>query len=276
MKYLKNGQAVEVLSEVPGVGFVVDPYLEDQDTGVTWLSGSPKIVRKVYDSVPIDHLHAEYKSLQDKIDAMKLELAVLSNDMRDSEKERKRILERLNQLPHLKRIEDFIDGKFTHVVVEQYGKIYVKDKESLYDQSDRAWRRGPGKIKLVTLFGDSAGNLEWNINRYTDGSGFGECVAFFCQSEEEAKNRAAEIIAMRLKQTLAEAKGRYLGDLIESAERIGIEVEEQYLQAHRAASIEQAKKEHQELVKKTAEAEKKLCDLERCAEGVSGVQSKEK
>lgn len=105
----------------------------------------------------------------------------------------KRRLDRLKEHRALVRIEEFLDGKITHFV-EWIGEwrppVIVAASEAT--TADGGHHRSA--LKLLTLFGKTGGDLEWRLNRYSDGSGSNNTV-YPCRSLEEAQQKAAEIFA---------------------------------------------------------------------------------
>lgn len=103
---------------------------------------------------------------------------------RNAEREIEDRLKKLAKYKGLERLEAFIDGKITHFVVIDYNGVNVKTFEELavYRQDDR---RAPDGIKLLTLFGDSKGDLSWRLDQYRVASS-SDMEVIPCISEEEA------------------------------------------------------------------------------------------
>lgn len=228
MKYLKNGKAVEVVSELPdGQGFVVRDYFQscDEETGerVLELDERVHIVKRVYDKAPTEKVDAEYASAEQRLAEIVGKISESRNERRVVEQERKAILSKLEQMPALHRLENWIDGKVTHFVTLSYGTVSILTKDELRCDSESNYRerRAPVRWKLITLFGDANGNLMWEANKYSDGSGSwsGEC--WMCCSEEEARVLAAQVID----RELLPERNYYRANLIKSADAIGHQID---------------------------------------------------
>jgi hypothetical protein len=223
MKYLKNGKAVEVVSVLPdGQGFVVRDYFEtfgDVDgEPILELDERVHIVKRVFDEAPTEKIHAEYEAAEKRLQEVINKISEARTELRIVEQERKAVLSKLEQMPALRRLEAWIDGKVTHFVTYNYGRVSVLKKDELKsgDEENR-YRRGPEKLKLLTLFGDTEGNLIWEANKYRDGSGSWGLECWMCCSEEEAKKIAAEVID----RELLPDRVYYRDSLIKSADDIG-------------------------------------------------------
>lgn len=134
----------------------------------------------------IEKLRAEEKALKESLTALRAE---------HSQQERigKEIFNRVTQHAQLGRLDDFIAGRFSHVVLEDWSGVSVMTKEDALKYEEQSSYRTKGETKLMTLFGKSNGDLQWRINHYSDGSG-NHHDAWPCCSLEEARTKAQEII----------------------------------------------------------------------------------
>jgi hypothetical protein len=260
MKYLSDGHAVEVVATLPmDRGFVVDPCVEDAETGEPVLLGELMIVDDVYDKPPIEYIDSQIRDKQMKLNAVHEELRLIEQECRLAQAERKRLLEKLKQLPALRRIEEFLDGKITHVVSSQYGRIHITPIDEMVCDSDREYRHNPKSLKLMTLYGQQPGELSFRVNKYKDGSGSSssEYEAFPCCSEEEAKSLAGKLID----EQIADARGYYLEESVKSADKIGHPVPDGLREVIRLNNIEKKRNEVEEARKKLHDAEQQLMKI---------------
>lgn len=230
MKYLANGQAVELIAQLPDGRSVIDEYFEDSETGETFVCGSPYVVEQVYDNSPLPLFVNEVKECQAELDSLSKKLSSIRKEIREATEERSRILNKLKQVPALRRIEDFIDGKITHVVSESYGRVEMIPIKELVCESDQYYKQKPPKLKLITMFGNGDGSLSFGVNKYKDGSG-SDCEAVLCCSEQDAIEAATELIKASLDKDIG--NGYWLESAIESAKRIGIDIEPRYVEMYR-------------------------------------------
>ncbi len=176
-----DGREYTWLAEVEDVGHVVAAAYCDSD-GCAY-DCEPSIIEQVFAAPPSDKF--------DKVIAeRRAELESIQQQIRTSQKEwdelragRDKLAVRLAQENiALQRIADFLDEKITHYVKNSYGTVTILTLAEAVCESERM-NRHP-KLKLLTLFGDSKGNLEWNLNWYKDGSGSNETVHPCCSLEE--------------------------------------------------------------------------------------------
>lgn len=161
---------------------LVAPEYEGGDYGEpSW--GAPEQWDQIFLNPPTQKLEAKVDELDKLITEKRAELKRINAEFDQAARQHQERMKKFKQHQALQRIEDYIDGKFTHFlhVSDYYGpKIITKD-EAL-DQNDR-WDR---KLKLLCLFGDTKGDLQWKINRYRDGSGNSWDEVYPVSSEEEA------------------------------------------------------------------------------------------
>lgn len=236
MMYLKDGRECELVCEIPdGAGFVVSVYQHDSETGDAYLNGTHKIVKAVFEKPPIDRIAQEYSDLEKQLRTKRSELHEVNRELSKAENERKRLLDKLKQVPGLQRLEDWIDGKVTHFVTVDYGRVTVVPKAEMSCGEDSGRRSYiPKRIKLITLFGESDGTLVWNANQYRDGSGSHSTECYLCCSEEEAREVAGQII----EREWSSEKVHHLQYLINSADIIGHPVPEHLREKAKAYKAE--------------------------------------
>jgi hypothetical protein len=262
MKYLKNGKAVEVVSQLPdNRGFVVSDYIQtfDEETSepVLELDDRVHIVKRVFDKAPTEVVDAEYAAAEQRLQETVTKISEARNELRIVEQERKAVLSKLQQMPALRRLEAWIDGKVTHFVTSSYGHIKVVPKNEMICDGDSGnrGRLADARLKLVTLFGDADQSLMWGANKYRDGSGSTDTECHLCCSEQEAKELAATMID----RDLASKENEYwMESLIDSADKIGHAIDERYRNILAMKKSEKAHKAVEEARKKLADAEKQL------------------
>lgn len=227
--YTLDGRQVEYVGAAGPRHLVAELYETDQGD----YRGQEFIADAVFAVPPTLKLHAEVKELEEKANALRLQIWEAQTEAREAEKDNANRLKYLAKFAPLKRVEDFVNGKITHcVMTTEYGRgvsvMTVADALRQPDKYDR-------DMKLLSLFGGSKGDLQWRVNRYSDGSGSGwtDCEPF-C-SEEEAKERAIEILNGRIaeEETANKVWGRDV--MIQCAETLGVPVPEWLLTRHTEA-----------------------------------------
>lgn len=217
--YLENGQELRYVAAI-GERHVVYPVFEcDWDVGETL--GDDVIVDRVYLKPPLAKYEQDISVLKAVAEDYRNQAARAEFDLAAAKQNLVSLKEKLKCIPALQYIDDLIEGRITHFVIDSFSKIHIETFADAMTSSDRYLRGG---MKLMTLYGDSKGDLQWKINRYSDGSGYaGESVHGF-PSYELAHEFAAKVIraAFDDKKAMKEQPHR-LGYLIDSAIELGID-----------------------------------------------------
>lgn len=129
-------------------------------------------------SIEREREEAKYNEMLSKNTALRAELHGL-------EEEYKAQMTKLKRHKGLRLLEDYLDGKVTHVLTCNYSMKLMTFEEA-FAYKDNEYDRHPTKLKLLTLFGDTKGELEWRMSRYADGSGNSEYHIFPFSSRESA------------------------------------------------------------------------------------------
>lgn len=231
-KYLLDGSAVEVL-EVLGSGKLLvarlyETFGEEDEVSVDL--SAPFIVDRVFDNAPTRVLDERVGALEELIRQLEVKRTDLSQRLRESEAVAAANLVKLKRHTSLSRLMDFIDGKITHYVEDDWALpriIEFKDSTTPNDDRERPERR---RLRLLSLFGNSKGDLQWDLAEYSDGSGRATRV-FPCCSYEEALEKVAEFFTKRFAENPR-------ADVVERAEKFGVSVPAEY----RAACVAMERK----------------------------------
>ena len=108
----------------------------------------------------------------------------------------------------LERLSDFVQGRITHYAFPNYHPEIREVIDSKNFQQDHSLRGTEIEaLKLITLFGKTDGDLEFRINRWSDGSGM-DTQMIPCRSREEAlKVMQRELDAASERYLSGEIKG---------------------------------------------------------------------
>jgi len=204
-------------------------------------------------SPPREVIDKEIAMLQAKADELRAEVLKLDREHAETKREIEKDLEarkaRLARHDQLKQLDDFITkGVTCYVMDKKYGELEIVDfKNTKSDYGERTFR-------LLSLFGDSKGQLNWGLNRYSDGSGDTiECIP--CANREDATAAVAELLNRRWAEWRENGRG-YIADYAKEANRHGIPVPEDVLA---------------QIAKNTAEAKQK--NLERAEKAFADAQA---
>lgn len=223
--------------------------------------GQPEVWRDIYRSPPTAKLHGEIAELEAKLNATRAELHAIQDQRRTEDRDYAARLNERKRFKQLQTLDDFISGKITHFfTVEGYGErmsIQTFD-EFMVSKEDRYER----KLRLLSLFGGSKGDLSWYVDRYSDGSGGSNGRCFPALSYEDAVRLASEWIEGRYADVRSKEHKHASLDLANSAERFGLPVPDdiagwakQTADTVHESSLKQARKQLED-------AQAKLSDLE--------------
>lgn len=263
--YTKDGQEVEYIAALEG-DHVVGVMFEREE-GEPY-RGEPFIVSMVYATAPtpryekrIVDLRAEIETLEDQKRTLEREKRALQEGDLDRKK-------RVMQHAAVARIDDFLAGKITHFVYHQYEYRITSREEALaYKQSD--YEKIPTGVKLLTLFGKTNGDLEWQLWHYSDGSGNPREV-IPCFSEEEAKGVLRNKMEEAYAKWRAEPKSLYYAEIaVKAAKQYGFEVPEDVADAVKQESVKSRTESRDKAKKAFDEAEVALAEAQN-GEGGTG------
>jgi hypothetical protein len=216
-KYLTNGQEVELIGPFQGQ-FLVRTVLQDYEGND--LEGTLELVAQVLDQPPTAKIGQELVELSAKCDAVAERKRELEAQIREVEAANQSRFLKFKQYKQLALLEDFLDGKITHYVIERYNRIQILPLENTKTEYHR------DALRLLVLYGLSKGDLEWRLCYYADGSGSYETV-YPVTSLEAAKQQAREIAL----DNICATKDNPQRAVIDSATYCGVDVPAEYRQA---------------------------------------------
>jgi hypothetical protein len=247
-KYTVNGQEVEVIQQLNDGTYLIEPMLEYEveDFGgeVYWrsYSGRPYVVDAVFDKPPLEKYHKDIDELATTNLNLREELSKIRADITIAKQELAATTKELSTCDQYSQLISFINNEITHVVdISGYGDSFVNIltfKEAFEDNDGYNNRRG---LKLLTLYGDTNGDLQWKINQYRDGSGSSNRTIIPFTSYDSAKEFAFKRIDEKL-QTLLETNKPlryYKDDLIKLADNHGYIATQQVLDCINAEELKQ-------------------------------------
>lgn len=139
-----------------------------EDDGTS--DGELRIVQKstLHTNPPRQKINSQIAELRATLEDLRQQILARKRDLQDSKDSCDALMARLKQHESLRQLDEFIAGRVTHYVEISYGPPSIVSFEDA-KTDDASSRRD--KLKLLTLFGRTDGNLEWGLNRYSDGSG---------------------------------------------------------------------------------------------------------
>lgn len=238
-------------------------YLHNGD-GDTDIRPGPDIIfgGPLYTKPPVARRAQHLVELDEQLASRRQELAQLNEQISAAKIDHGALLDRLKQHQVLQRIDDVLAGRVTHVVSVEYGVVGVRAADDL---SDTGWN---GKARLLSLFGNAEGDLEYRLNSYSDGSGSNH-EAWPCFSLEEANTKAIELIEQMLANYLKQEKAhtaRALDSYIGYLKKFGAPVPASAREALHKAIIADAEKKLAEACAQLDRAESELSAAREAAQ----------
>lgn len=211
-------------------------------------------VKFVFPSAPTEVLDAKYAAKLAKLEEIEQEIAQLRAEAVEESKSRQARQKIFAKFAVLDNLEAFIEGKITHFVDRQHGRIEIKTFHEVCIETNDQYRAN-GDVRLLSLFGRSNGDLCWKINQYCDGSGSYHEV-FPCLSFEDAKEKAIQFFGELCVTARSEKARQYdISNVIQSAKAIGIVAPDDIYHAWIAETINGTAKRVEELKSQLALAE---------------------
>lgn len=268
--YSVNGQMAMYVSTANGGGHIVQPLIEDGD-GVSepesHYADGVDIWPTVYLEPPKPKLDAEIARQQEKLTALRVEVSELERQKREAAQGQREVKERLAQHTALRYIDEMVAGRVPPLCVRFHAyraPEIIPTADALKNPDrDRSYREPA--FKLLTLFGSSAGDLQWHVNHYSDGSGQWTELHFVAtQDEGLAEIRRRYALAVDEWRARGEDRKHY-GDAIGWAVALPngwIEVPEDVAAYIDAKKREAARQAHEKARQALADAEQALRAVE--------------
>lgn len=234
--YLLSGRECEYVSAA-GNQHVVAP-LYDTEYGPE--TRDHKLVDRVYREAPSEKLASEVLALETRLADLKAQIRDGETVVREFERDAVARKARLTAHAGLQRLDDFIAGRITHFAMVGYDPPYRIDTfdQALKPSESECRTRS---LRLLSLFGGTNGDLTWNINRWSDGSGsWNECIP--CTSYQEAEVMILARIEKDLHEKWAKESSRpwVMDKIIVCAKSFGVPVPEEIETAVTAYKVQAA------------------------------------
>lgn len=241
-RYLEGGEEVEVLAEFDDSLVVSMVYENEYDDPMV---GEPFIIHrsKVFESVLVARKQQEIANIENQIQQLKNERESLRDDVKSISKEITELRYSYQQLAKsnqenaaMLRVWQLITGEIKYLVFNNYYDCVILPIEKATARYGYS-----GKIRLLSLFGESNGNLSWKLNEYANGNSSSSDLVYPCLTLEEAQETANPFAVMHLNEALRDE--RHIDSLkraIDGAIAVGCEVDAKYTDALEARLKKQA------------------------------------
>lgn len=269
--WAEDGRKVYV-THITTEGYYVVEGMEAQLYGdeVYEERGSTWVAARLYSQPPKPIIDEQIEKAKAELEAVREKYREVTNAVYNAERENKDRFAKLAKYKGLELLEDFIDGKVTHVVWTEYDGAIIKtieDALTYYEDGSYGRPRTANGFKLVTLFGNSKGDLTWRVSEYRDGSGSSSQEIIPCSSYEDAVTKRNEVLRQRMQSMLdlygKDKERHYLVvKVADNFEKAGLEVPVEAQEIVRNAKEAAASKLRENLAKQKQELEAKLAALE--------------
>lgn len=265
--YNDNGDVGEYVSRLYN-GHVVRWILEDPNTGNEY-PGCVTEWKNVYLQPLRLKTDPQIAQLQTEKRALQAEIWSLKDEIDRIKKGHDALVKEVTEKSGMERLRDYLDGKFTHVmVVPSYGLPKIMTKEELLedDDEDRSWRSYKKKeFKLLSLFGNTEGDLLWRVNQYRDGSGSWTSVTLHTSHEDAVEAlRALYMKEVEEWRAKPEDKKGWMGKTYDWAAKMPeyITMPDDVKEFYRKESIESLQRDLEEYQKKIEQTQAELAEVQ--------------
>jgi len=269
--WAEDGRKVYV-THITTEGYYVVEGMEAQVYGdeVYEERGSTWVAARLYAQPPKPVIDEQIEKAKADLEAVREKYREVTNAVYNAERENKDRFAKLAKYKGLELLEDFIDGKVTHVVWTEYNGAIIKtieDALTYYEDGGYGRPRTANGFKLVTLFGNSKGDLTWRVSQYRDGSGGSDQEIIPCRSYDDAVAKRNEVLRQRMQSMLdlyGKDKERHylIVNVADNFEQAGLDVPVEAQEIVKTAKEVAAAKLKKHLAKQKQELEAKLAALE--------------
>ena len=196
-KYLGNGEEVEFIQNLENGSCLVYRLFVLEAGEETVVDKLLIIVPRVFDSPPvalidkqIEEKNAVLQEVADKLQEARRKINDLDREYNIAKASHEKRMEKYKGYEALKHLDNFIEGKITHYLIHG---CYGIDNAKIVSKVEYLDNYEHRKLRLLSLHGDSKGDLEWRLGYYSDASGSSERCFPFC-SMEEAKEFLQKLI----------------------------------------------------------------------------------
>lgn len=265
--YGHDGAMAIYVSPAQGSGHIVQPLIQDGD-GVTepesYFADGVAIWPSVYPSAPLQKLDAEIAAKAEKLEALRREIAQAEQERHKSLRDQQAVRDRLKTHEALVYLDDFLNAKITHYVVEVDGQLKILDTEAF--GKERSFGYSERVLSLVAAVRGGKNALDWSI-KIENGYGSREISAF--PDEEKARAHAHALITEKMTKAAASLRrDGYLStaeSALRNAQALGMEPLPELLAAIRDCHIKVAQQKAEAARKSLAEAEAVLANMQQVA-----------
>ena len=190
IKWTPDGRRCEVVQKLESGEILVRIGMYDEVCDDYWYD-KLSVVPRVFDRAPTEHLDDRVTELNDLINDHRATLRDLDSKIHDADQREKDLVDTVQRVKALEKIDAYLKGKITHYVIEGFGKVKILTVQETLESRD--WHKVGRILALQPASDCSGGKLTWKLSDYCDGSGvWRACVP--CTSADEAEGVAKSIV----------------------------------------------------------------------------------
>ena len=229
-KFTTDGKKVAIVGKLNAQETIVQEIFVTE-SGAEIPQGENFVVRSLLDepakSWKAKYLEGEERNYQTKkgqwereIDNLRKRQTQLIGDLKNKVSSLKLMNEHLTA-ESLDPVFNFLTNQYTHVVTNDYGQCEIIEMEKFHNGNEYG-------LKLVSIYGDDKGDLNFRLNEYRDGSGRWTCFTPFKSYDE----------ALQFISGILKAKEKVDNRDIEKAKKYGIKLDPAKVEAARILALE--------------------------------------
>lgn len=255
IKYTTDGKKVIVLGNLNSTEKIVQEIFIIDGSEIP--SGEHFVVKSLHDAPAMSWMEKHTKELEARCERTTLKYKELEKEFYSKTKVIKAKLSFIEKLKtnfsedKLKQLIDFISGDIKYVVEEGYSSLSILDFNTAITKRFFGDYNG---IKLLSIFGDSDGDLSYRINEYRNGDG--NWVSIHpCKTMEEA----LEILKERFSIVIKE---RFSSNLLKVAKKYNLDIPDEVIKKYNKEKRESLLADIEEEKQRIQEYEKKLSNYQ--------------
>lgn len=269
--YLEDGSAVKVVCNMED-SFIVEyvwegDYRDIETEDCVYPSSMCKPsceyirVSAIFEKAPTVKLDEQYKKLKDEIDNARTVLSELETRVCKKQDEQEAMFKQFAKYKGLELVKDFVDGKITHFLKENYNSYEIIPFNDLCQRD--SWTRRTEGLKLVSLMGKSNGDLEYRVHEYSDGSGSTWSI-YPCRSEQEAIDKRNSLVMKKINDLDLKLASDYtVINVIGEAIKLKLPIDDIYMEVYNKAVKNQRNARLKELQEQADKIKADLDELEK-------------
>lgn len=261
--YSSAGELGLYVSLANGGGHIVQPMIEDGDDvnePASHYVDGVALWPNVYRQPPRPMLDDAIAQQQQKLAALRREVAEAEAQKFLALSDQRAVMERLKQHKELQYVDDFLNATITHYVVEVDSRVRVMD--SLAFSQERSFGYSERLLTLAARVDNNCKSLKWIVK--TDGVYSGQREIYAFPGAEPAMEKARELVTLKMKKAAADVASGYgygADNALADAMAIGMEPLPELVQALRDRGIREAQEQLKKATEQAQAANQRLAEL---------------